>query len=143
MLGYIELTSGGQTRRYCTNMRDTSGESHVFIRKNGVVGLMTPGENRSSPIDRTYSDGFVFNPRPTYSGKDISVNLIFHGNHSEVDNAYDNLINFLRLGNFTMTTNKGHNYTVQFQRVDIEEEEYGRTKATKSVMVYLTTKEAW
>lgn len=92
---YITIKRGTNTMRILTNPGSaTGGQAGVIVIEDGITGLFESGQNNDTSIAKSYSNGSVINPTPTYSGKDVTLTIAFYGNDSSgVRTAYSNFVN--------------------------------------------------
>lgn len=138
---FVQLQSSTATWKIRITENPTGARQRVIVL--GTEGLMTPGENNTSPIDRAYSDGSVLAPNPTFSGKDISLRILFHGYPSQIKSDYIGFLTFLKSANMVLTTDFPHSLTVQFQRLNIDSQVWRKNKSIIELTVFLKSKEAW
>lgn len=147
---YVEFQKNGTPStnfKIKTDITDTVAGAKTSCVIGNVEGLFTPGENVSDPVQRSYSDGVVFDPNPIFSNKSISVEIMFYSNsNSSLKTNYNEFLTFLKNNgsNLKLITDFPTNNTVQFQRLQWEKDSW-KEKGGGFIIVtaYFASKEAW
>lgn len=142
---YITLSNDKTSFKIQTNTNSTTGfKPGVFIED--FTGIFEPGESNDEATPRGQSDGSVLPARPTYRGKDITLNLVFKGNDTIKTSRYTELLSIFKDGTvpglIQLKTNGPGPYNCCFQRLMFPEGIDPRDDRL-AIQVILSAKEAW
>lgn len=117
VISHIELSSSSGSWLIAASIK----QAPSTVRNDAVVasvkGILGPGEITENPIPRSYSDGSVFNPNATRSGKSISIPITFYSDSkSALASVWSNFESFIYSSAVvTLKTYGGYNKTYRCQ----------------------------